>query len=109
MRKAKAVTAWAETKDKEKAEIARLADEAREKAKAETMVRKKSNAARRVAEEAVTEIRVRTEVERAKRESAEAETSARVEAKMKEKAERMRKTREEKAKAEVSRLQGECY
>ena len=51
MRKAKAETAeraraWAETKDKEKAEIARLADEAREKAKAETMVRKKSNAAR---------------------------------------------------------------
>ena len=48
-------------------------------------------------------------VKRAKRERAEAGTSDKVEAEMKEKAERMRKARETKAKAEASRLQGECY
>ena len=46
-------------------------------------MRKKYNAARRVAEEAVSENRFRAEVDIAKRERAEDETSAKVEAEMK--------------------------
>ena len=72
-------------------------------------MRKKYNAARRVAEEAISEIRFRAEVDIAKIERAEADTSAKVEAEMKEKTESTRKAREEKAKAEASRLQVECY
>ena len=60
-------------------------------------------------EEAVDAIRVRTEVKRANRDMAETDTIAKVEAEMKEKAEKTRKAREAKAKAEASRLQGECY
>ena len=51
----------AEAKDKEKAQIARLADKDREKAEAETRARNNSNAASRVAKEDFTEIRVREE------------------------------------------------
>ena len=50
---------WAKSKYKKKAEIARIDDEVREKAGAETRARKKFNAARRVEEEAVAEIRFR--------------------------------------------------
>ena len=97
--------AWTKTKDKGKAYIAKLSDEAREKAEAETRASNKSNAARRVAEEAVPEIRVSTEVKRAKRERGESESSSKVESEMKEKAERTRKARESKAKAEAETVE----
>ena len=42
------VKAWAEAKDKENSDIARISDEAWEKAEAETRMRKRSNAARSV-------------------------------------------------------------
>ena len=59
---------WAESRDKEKTDIASIAADAREKAKAETWAGKISNAARRVVAEAVAEIRCRAEAKRGKRE-----------------------------------------
>ena len=44
------VRAWSKAKDKEKADITRLSDDAREKSEAETRSRKKSNSARRLVE-----------------------------------------------------------
>ena len=53
-----------------------------------------------MAEEAVADIRVRAEVKRAKRKRAEDETSAKVEAEIKEKAEKTREARKERANVE---------
>ena len=64
----KRARAWAEAKDKQRSEIARLAEVARDKADKDTRAKKKSNTARRVAEEAVAEIRVKAKVQIAKRE-----------------------------------------
>ena len=61
---------FAEVKEKDKADISRLAAKARYKAEAETRARNKSNAASRVSEEAVDKIRARVEAWIAKRERA---------------------------------------
>ena len=60
--------AWDEFKAKEKAEIARLASEANEKAEAEaeTRVTDKTYAAKRSSKESVSKIRANVEVERLK-------------------------------------------
>ena len=62
--------AWDKAKYREKAEIARLASEAREKTKFEARERKNANNVNRVAVEAVAEIRDSANIQGAKIEKA---------------------------------------
>ena len=87
-------------KQRGEAEIARLADKAREKAKFEASARKNAKYVNRAAVETASKIRFSAKIQGAKREKAEAEESKKVEVEMKEKVEKIRKAREAKAKAE---------
>ena len=97
--KAKAETAgreraWDGARDKEKADITRIADKDRGKAEFEARARNNTNAVNRAAVEAAAKIRFSAEIQGAKRDREEDEARAKAEDEIKEKAEKISKREE---------------
>ena len=104
------VRAWAKSKDKDMADIARLADKDREKAEFEARARKNINAVNRAVVEDSDTIRASDEIHKAKREMVENEARANNKYEFWEKVDKTRKARNANAKAEaetVQRVRGE--
>ena len=85
----------------EKADIAKLADEAREKTEFETRMKNNANIVNREAVQDASMIRASDEIQGAKRKRAEAEARAKAEAEICKKTEKTRKAREANSKAQA--------
>ena len=93
--------AWAKVKAKGEADIARLADKAREKSEFEAREGKNDNTVNRAEVEAAAKIRYIAKIQGVKIEKAEAEARKKVDAETKENSEKTRKARETKAKSKT--------
>ena len=99
--------AWAEDKEREKIEIARLDDEANKNTEFEARERKNANIVNSVAVDYASNIRASDNIQGAKRKREDAEARSKTEAQIRKKAEKTRKARDATAKAEAETMERE--